>query len=779
MWNSPQNRRQALLDRIPQEFLGLQANFCRTPSCVNFGRPTDEVVHASGTGYYLSGAVAAPRIGCSACNRHAKILSNEALVLEIDRLVGRNGASPSASCPVRDCPNHQRPPDDHPEGYYRHGRTAAGRQRFRCRLCGSTCTPAGGGRAQLRSEINPTLLRLAVNGVSIRGMSRILGVPMRTVYRHLEFLQRRLLAFEAAKLLKLRTVAKHERRHLALCTDAQDQMVNWWSRDRRPVQTTCICTAENMSGYIFRADVNFDPGTGPASRHFEQLVRSGELKGPGGLGRSARYEMRAFLEAAIWGLQRELAASPTPERALELDRLIAAARLLLPGALPGPKVQGNPPEGVMVSRFYTAAAHFAALDALLPPDAYLHVTTDFDKSLHGGALVGLAERLRRERVDLTLVRFEKGLSVPKREARIAGFRKAFAAFVAGLDTPMTDQTLLRRAFIRAHAQPQPAVPSFHADVWSVPTESMYEPGKMVGIAFQRPDSDPERRARSRLRLLDRSSLHAVDTFFNFTRQRVWYLDRPGDSRSSGTRHNRTQPYQAAMLQMIVDIARVWYNWCEPHPFRVARARQSCQEEVPATFPQPQEGTQHGGDKTSRPARDKSTPAMRLGLTNAPTRIDTILYQDWENEKHLSRHGWLDVDAVRRERARTNPVPSPDLGAGSVEDEAWPFNPDEDDDDRDGEPAPAEDASPALGCSPVHGRARPARGGRRAPRQANALTLRRGPRTSPAVMPLRIPAVRAPPTSPKRLRVGMSRRRTTMRSPPDPAAISLPVGQAAG
>jgi len=51
----------------------------------------------------------------------------------------------------------------------------------------------------------------------------------------------------------------------ALGTDAQDQLVNWWSRDRRePVQLSCIATADNLSGFVLRSDFNYDPSTGDA-----------------------------------------------------------------------------------------------------------------------------------------------------------------------------------------------------------------------------------------------------------------------------------------------------------------------------------------------------------------------------------------------------------------------------------------------------------------------------------------------------------------------------------
>lgn len=77
---------------------------------------------------------------------------------------------------------------------------------------------------------------------------------------------------------------------------------------------------------------------------------------------------------------------------------------------------------------------------------------------------------------------------------------------------------------------------------------MYEPDKKVGIAHQsRIDTDEEMHQR-KLELLDRSSLHAVDSFFNVLRQRVSYFHRAGLSRSSGSFYNAFEPYRPDMVQ---------------------------------------------------------------------------------------------------------------------------------------------------------------------------------------------------------------------------------------
>lgn len=49
-----------------------------------------------------------------------------------------------------------------------------------------------------------------------------------------------------------------------------------------------------------------------------------------------------------------------------------------------------------------------------------------------------------------------------------------------------------------------------------------------------------------------------------------YFHRAGLSRSSGSFYNAFQPYRSEMVQKIVNIARIYFNWVEPRPFRLAR-----------------------------------------------------------------------------------------------------------------------------------------------------------------------------------------------------------------
>jgi hypothetical protein len=86
-------------------------------------------------------------------------------------------------------------------------------------------------------------------------------------------------------------------------------MVNWLSRDRRiAVQLSCISTADNLSGFVFRSDLNFDPAIGDIVADFAKLLEAGEFDDPRRLGLIARYEAKAYFSAVRYLLERRIEA---------------------------------------------------------------------------------------------------------------------------------------------------------------------------------------------------------------------------------------------------------------------------------------------------------------------------------------------------------------------------------------------------------------------------------------------------------------------------------------
>ena len=291
---------------IPARHNGLQVNACRTYGCENFGIwPEDDDPVQVTKLYRLDSAKPHPTLFCRKCQRRFSIYSNEALSVELDRVRSWNGATDLACCPTENCENNDKPLFLYFNEYKRHGKTKSGRERFRCRKCYATFAVGDEQLGLSSKHVNSVIMREITDRGTIRKQFRRNKINASMWYRRVDFIWRKMMKFEEYRLRRFVQMKKNKHIRLALSTDGQDQMVNWWSNTRRdPVQVSCTTTADNLSGYIFRTDINFDPATGRAGDHFRHLYEGGEFDRPGGFGLPHRYELRAFMRAAIWCLER-------------------------------------------------------------------------------------------------------------------------------------------------------------------------------------------------------------------------------------------------------------------------------------------------------------------------------------------------------------------------------------------------------------------------------------------------------------------------------------------
>lgn len=102
------------------------------------------------------------------------------------------------------------------------------------------------------------------------------------------------------------------------------------------------------------------------------------------------------------------------------------------------------------------------------------------------------------------------------------------------------------------------------------------------------------------------------------------------SRASVSHYNAFQPYRPDMVQKIVDIARIYFNWVEPRPFRLARKFESVDPSPHAPgHDKIETGIKVLKRRTKR--EEYSTPAMRMYLAKSPIRLQTILSTDWRTK----------------------------------------------------------------------------------------------------------------------------------------------------
>lgn len=623
-----------LLAIVPPEEGGVQANFCRTPGCKNFGVPPSDLPSVKQrwgqhSPYTLTGSLGASLLKCWECERHSSLVSNRALSLELSRLRSKNGVLLSESCTNSVCANHRKPVNIHPGEYWSFGRTAAGKPRKRCRRCRTTVTTGLRHKSMTRRGINKDIVLDLVNRASLNGILRKHGIGPKTLYERIDFIHEQMCAFEAAKLKALKNRTKFARHPFALATDSQDHMVNWLSRDRRiAVQLSCITTADNLSGFVFRSDLNFDPTIGDIVADFAKLLDAGEFDDPRRLGLIARYEAKAYFSALRHLLERRIDADKGDMEASrlldELDKISPQVSSLEDDDL----TADNPISGVVVRKTYTAMAHFMLLHEMLPAEAQVHFSMDADGTSIAATMVAMPERFRRDSLDMTVVMFEKNLSNPKKRARVKAYKTKFLKFASGCDLKKVMD--IRRAFIEANKTPARPPNGIFGQFWNIPIQTMYEPNKVVGIVHQHRGIDADDDGLVQLELLDRASLHSADSFFSVLRKRFSFFDRGGQSRSTGTHYNPFQPYRPEMVQKIVDIARVYFNWCEPRPFRLVRDFQTLEQQLADSGHETVKAEVKAIRRRAR-REEFSTPAMRMKLARAPVRLETILYTDWRAE----------------------------------------------------------------------------------------------------------------------------------------------------
>jgi hypothetical protein len=146
----------------------------------------------------------------------------------------------------------------------------------------------------------------------------------------------------------------------------------------------------------------------------------------------------------------------------------------------------------------------------------------------------------------------------------------------------------------------------------------------------------------------------VDSFFNVMRSRVSFFHRAGLKRSSETFYNPFQPYRPDMVQKVADIARVYFNWVEPRPFRVTRSFKGKLAKEHSSATEYLEKVSKENDRQER-RESYTTPAMRMFLASSPIRLETILYTDWHEKLFPVKKARL---AARSSKARRSSASSP-------------------------------------------------------------------------------------------------------------------------
>jgi transposase-like protein len=228
---------------VPDEFEGVQVNFCEIPQCRNFGvakfppkRPRGRPAQASQNDprprYVPTGTQQAPYARCTNCRKKFPLKSNQGVHEELDRLNSylRENVLPEEdrTCPYSDCSNHGVVSIAAGPDFYMCNGTRDGRQRYLCRACGRTFTLDRKRRKLAHSHLTGRIFTALVNKSGMRNIVRIVGIDPHILYDRIDFIYERCLEFSTDREKVLRDGLDFDR--LYISADQQDLAINWPTR---------------------------------------------------------------------------------------------------------------------------------------------------------------------------------------------------------------------------------------------------------------------------------------------------------------------------------------------------------------------------------------------------------------------------------------------------------------------------------------------------------------------------------------------------------------------
>jgi transposase-like protein len=581
--------------RIPPEWNGIQVNFCKNPTCPNFGVPPHESGSAAAPDSYrlVSMGQSLPALRCKHCGETPPIKSNRAVAEELARMLDGIPGDRLATCPNEACANHA-VAIDAPRAYQRFGTTVSGSVRYRCKVCKRLFSVAQeAGLRQRQSDKNRMIFTLLVNKSPMRRICKVLEIGPETLYQRIGFFYDQCRAFVVEQERQLLSGALAPQR-LYVAVDRQDYMINWSNQsDRRNVQLHAVGSADLASGYVFGLHLDFDHTLDSETVEADAAAQ-GDTAILHAYRRYARVWLRADYNDAVRGQWKRLREQAKARKKLVLTSppgvVGNVATTYAELDLRDDVEAGDQPDydtrlparGMQVHSEYTLYGHFYFLEQMFRGVGKVRFYLDQESGIRAACLAALQRRIKAREIDAFYVRINKEFTVNERrraKARAdAAFEREKTSFPNRTDREVELHLIQQRIAALA------AIGKWN-DRWLVhPFPSMSEPEKAVCYLTDFGDYVPDQIAR----LYRRASLHAIDRFFMQLRRSISLLERPIQTASAARRiWHGYSPYNPEVVVKLLEIYRVYYNYVQV-------------------------------------GEDDKTPAMRLGLAAKPVGIEELL-----------------------------------------------------------------------------------------------------------------------------------------------------------
>lgn len=576
--------------RVPLDVQGIQVNCCKNPNCINFGIPAGQIGIRGQLGPYakVGAAKGYPVLRCNGCQQHIPMKSNQGVFEELTRISAYLNP-PEPSCPNETCPNHTIGVSAGQHHYYAYGTTKSGSPRFKCRECDKIFTASKSTLRQRITHRNKDIFKFLVNKMPFARICDVCEITMSTLYGKIDLLHRQALAFVQEREADMFKDSGLERLYIA--TDRQEYTVNWSSRsDRRNLRLTAVGSSDLTTGYVFGMHLNFAPHLDA-----EAIEADAHQIGDAAIAYPFRKYAHLWLSSdyadAVRATIKRRQAKASGIKSSGLDGKIAgkyadaSAREDVEVSDEFDSWTSFPKKGMQTRLEYTLYAHFLFLKRMFQGVDKVRFYLDQESGIRAAFMSAFGDKVKAKLADAFYVSINKTLTVPKKQEALKNSRDKFKQ-ERKANPSLNDDELIIKMIVdqisQAHAIGQ------YQDLWvDHPFPNMSEPEKKVCHLTDIGQYSDEHLASMYIK----ASLHPIDRFFMLVRRRLSLLERPASSSSNaGRKWHSYSPYNPEMVVKLLDIFRVYYNYCLA-------------------------------------GKDGKTPAMRLGLAKAPIREEDIIYFD--------------------------------------------------------------------------------------------------------------------------------------------------------
>lgn len=435
-----------------------------------------------------------------------------------------------------------------------------------------------------QGDKNRLIFELLVNKSPQRRIVEVTGITAPILYDRINFFYEQARAFLAHYESKL---PEMKIKRLYVGVNRQEYAINWSRReDKKNVILSAVAAADNLSGYVFGMDINFDSHVNAVEvEKFNFVTNDDQRLAPH---RSfARLWLQTDYDAALRQSNKKMPAGSI-NSAIENEYAHAARRSDVESPEIMDRKKALPDCGMLVHAKYSLYGSYMRMARLLKGVEKVRFFLDQDSGSRAGCFGAFANRIKARTADAFYVRITKDQTVDEKRKLVAASKKTFNAMKsanAGLSDDEVRLLMLKNGINAAQAIGQ------WKDRWVMyPLPTISEAEKASCFLTDMGDYDLDHQAW----LHNKASLHAVDSWFNRVRRRCSMLERPIKSASNlGRTYFAYSAYRPEQIEKLLTMLRVCHNFIW-------------------TIGEPKKG------------KTKMTPAMKLGLADAPMTYEDVI-----------------------------------------------------------------------------------------------------------------------------------------------------------